>query len=217
MDDLQWIKDVEFFHDIENYVGKPLKLTDHYRIDQFGYRIERTEESPEAYNICWDEVIKDNEGAEMVHKVCTRFRSSTIIQMFESGQIKLDIKRMDESDDLDWVKDSYHTLRQLASIPDGIQTGDILTLVGGITMSKRSDRVVLNKMDIEILSVPTIGEYRITNPGLKFMPLKLSDYNTLNDSSYGHTMWPELKENGKNALYFIENDGNLLVTKLKRN
>ena len=69
IDDLQWIKDVEFFHDIENYVGKPLKLTDHYRIDQFGYRIERTEESPEAYNICWDEVIKDNEGAEMVHKV----------------------------------------------------------------------------------------------------------------------------------------------------
>jgi hypothetical protein len=107
-DEWSWVTDSEPYHDVEFYVGKPLKvrydgpkLEDPYS----DYRIERTTESPEAYNICWDEVIPDNEGAEGVYRVCTRYRATSIIRMFEDGTLSLDLEKLNESEDLQWIKD----------------------------------------------------------------------------------------------------------------
>jgi hypothetical protein len=103
-----WVTDSEPYHDVEFYVGKPLKVshsTSSVSHPKSDYRIERTAESPEAYNICWDEVIPDNEGAEGVYKVCTRYRATSIIRMFEDGTLSLDLEKLNESEDLQWIKD----------------------------------------------------------------------------------------------------------------
>ncbi len=77
--------DIEFFLEKDMYnidldTGKPVANDEGVVVDLL-YWIERNGDEPEAYNVCWSEYMGNDE-----QKVCTRFRSSTIVNMFNQGE-----------------------------------------------------------------------------------------------------------------------------------
>ena len=77
--------DIEYFlgknmYNIDTQTGKPVDGDEGVVVDLY-YWIERNGEEPEAYNICWDEYM-----SKTTQKVCTRFRTPSIITMFNDGE-----------------------------------------------------------------------------------------------------------------------------------
>jgi hypothetical protein len=68
-------------YNINPLTGKP-RSEDEGKVVDLTYWIEPNGEEPEAYNVCWYEHITDN----ITSKVCTRFRSKTIVNMFKIGE-----------------------------------------------------------------------------------------------------------------------------------
>jgi hypothetical protein len=93
--EFDWVDDVpttiETESDIEAFIGrgmynvdvetgKPLSR-DEGIVVELTYWIELNGDEPEAYNICWDEYVSNGE-----QKICTRFRASSIVKMFNDGE-----------------------------------------------------------------------------------------------------------------------------------
>lgn len=77
--------DIEIFigrdmYNIDIQTGKPVSGDEGIVVDS-KYWIEKNGDEPQAYNICWEEYV-DNGN----QKICTRFRSSTIVRMFNNGE-----------------------------------------------------------------------------------------------------------------------------------
>jgi hypothetical protein len=103
-------------YDIEHFLGRGINhidlrtgepvAEDEGRVIDLKYWIELNGDEPEAYNVCWDEVIEDEDGTRNVFKTCTRFRASTIVRMFREGEFKLMSEDLDEQvvkEDFGWV------------------------------------------------------------------------------------------------------------------
>jgi hypothetical protein len=77
--------DIEFFRDRDMYnidpkTNKPVSRDEGVVVD-LTYWIEPDGEEPEAYNVCWSEYMNNGE-----QKVCTRFRATSIVRMFNDGE-----------------------------------------------------------------------------------------------------------------------------------
>ena len=68
-------------NNIDPETNKPLSRDEGVVVD-LTYWIEPTNETPEAYHVCWYEHITDN----IESKVCTRFRATSIVRMFNDGE-----------------------------------------------------------------------------------------------------------------------------------
>lgn len=67
-------------YNVDVTTGEPMSA-DEGRVVELIYWIELNGEEPEAYNVCWDEYVDNGE-----QKVCTRFRASSIVKMFNDGE-----------------------------------------------------------------------------------------------------------------------------------
>ena len=97
----------DMYH-IDLNTGQPV-AEDEGRVQGLRYWISNNGEEPEAYNVCWDEVVfNDEEGTENVYRTCTRFRASTIVRMFRNGEFRfMTEEELDEhviKENFDWVE-----------------------------------------------------------------------------------------------------------------
>lgn len=67
-------------YNIDTQTGKPVSRDEGVVVES-KYWIEKNGDEPQAYNICWEEYV-DNGN----QKICARFRSSTIVRMFNDGE-----------------------------------------------------------------------------------------------------------------------------------
>lgn len=89
--DFDWVNDtpttIEYEWDIPSFISRSMyniNVDTGKSVNDVIYWIEKNGEEPEAYNVCWKEGRGD---VSKKQKICTRFRASTIVKMFNHGEL----------------------------------------------------------------------------------------------------------------------------------